>query len=273
VYCKPYQDAVGGGDVYYVSSCATGRVTRLLVADVSGHGDAVRETAIALRGMMRRYVNHIDQSSFVRSMNKQFGILSNDGSFATALVTTFFAPTNYLTLCNAGHPPPLLYRAHDQRWTFLEEAGNIPLGIDDGTEYAQFGVELAMGDFVLCHTDSLTESRGGDGEFLGEAGLLRVVEKLDVSDPAKIIPQLLERIAQLWPGNLTEDDVTALLFRPNGRGAHVPWRNKLLAPLRVLRGLFRRGEPIAWPEFSLVNIGGAMLDPLNRVWSGRRKRR
>src|SRR5687768_8056732 len=55
VYCKPYRDAVGGGDVYYVSSCATGRITRLLVADVSGHGDAVRETAIALRGMMRRY--------------------------------------------------------------------------------------------------------------------------------------------------------------------------------------------------------------------------
>src|SRR5687768_18611008 len=39
VYCRPYHGAAAGGDVYYVSSCATGRITRLLVADVSGHGD------------------------------------------------------------------------------------------------------------------------------------------------------------------------------------------------------------------------------------------
>src|SRR6266550_2791582 len=100
VYCKPYLDAEGGGDVYYVSSCATGRITRLLVADVSGHGEAVRATAQHLRELMRRYVNHIDQTRFVRSMNQQFAALSKDGSFATALVTTFFAPTNHLLLSN-----------------------------------------------------------------------------------------------------------------------------------------------------------------------------
>src|SRR5437899_7587334 len=100
VYSRPYQSAEAGGDVYYVSSCATGRITRLLVADVSGHGEAVRETAIHLRSLMRRFVNYIDQSRFVRSMNEQFAAMSAGGSFATAVVTTFFAPTNYLTLCN-----------------------------------------------------------------------------------------------------------------------------------------------------------------------------
>src|SRR5205085_11389593 len=49
VYSKPYESAEAGGDVYYVSSCATGRITRLLVADVSGHGNAVSETAGVLR--------------------------------------------------------------------------------------------------------------------------------------------------------------------------------------------------------------------------------
>src|SRR5215210_7622302 len=72
VYSKPFGGAIGGGDVYYVSSCATGRITRLLVADVSGHGTAVRATAVHLRELMRRYVNHIDQMRFVRSMNQQF---------------------------------------------------------------------------------------------------------------------------------------------------------------------------------------------------------
>ena len=32
VYSKPYAGSARGGDVYYASSCATGRITRLLLA-------------------------------------------------------------------------------------------------------------------------------------------------------------------------------------------------------------------------------------------------
>ena len=56
VYSKPYGQATRGGDVYYASSCATGRITRVLLADVSGHGKAVAATAADLRLLMRRFV-------------------------------------------------------------------------------------------------------------------------------------------------------------------------------------------------------------------------
>ena len=45
VYSKPYGQAQSGGDVYYASSCATGRISRLLLADVAGHGNSVAATA------------------------------------------------------------------------------------------------------------------------------------------------------------------------------------------------------------------------------------
>ena len=126
VYCHPYGDSAGGGgDVHYVSSCATGRVTRLLVADVSGHGAEVCDVAGTLRTLMRRYVNYIDQAEFVRSMNRQFVTMSASNCFATAVVTTFFAPTNLLSLCNAGHPPPLLYRARRGRGTTSTSAASL----------------------------------------------------------------------------------------------------------------------------------------------------
>src|SRR5215471_12019508 len=73
VYSQPYDQADAGWDFYYVSACATGRITRLLLADVSGHGAVVAQTATALRRLMQKYVNFIDQSAFVRSMNTQFG--------------------------------------------------------------------------------------------------------------------------------------------------------------------------------------------------------
>ena len=119
VYSKPYQQATHGGDIYYASSCATGRITRLLLADVSGHGRAVASLAADLRTLMRRFVNRLDQAEFVRLLNQQFAATSTDGTFATAVVTTFFAPTGRLSVCNAGHPRPLLYRAADKQWKFL----------------------------------------------------------------------------------------------------------------------------------------------------------
>jgi len=279
VYCKPYRDAEGGGDVYYVSSCATGRITRLLVADVSGHGSAVAEQAISLRTLMRKHVNYLDQTLFVRSMNQQFAALSQAGCFATALVTTFFAPTRSLSLCNAGHPPPLYYSAAASKWSFLEEQGgshldadNVPLGVIDLADYQQFSVELAVGDLVLCYTDSLIESKGCDGEMLQTAGLMRIVSSLDASKPQQFIPSLLTAISGQLDGNLGADDVTVLLFRPNGQAQTTPLRERFLAPWRIVKAAVQsvgvKGAPVPWPQWSVANIGGAMFSFFNRFWRG-----
>lgn len=284
VYSKPYGEADGGGDVHYVSSCATGRITRLLVADVSGHGAAVCDTAGTLRTLMRQFVNYLDQSQFVRAMNRKFTELSASSCFATAVVTTFFAPTNHLSLCNAGHPPPLIYRRRTGEWTYLEsepegaaqrdDPSNIPLGILDLTDYDQFEVDLDVGDLVLCYTDSLVEAKDANGEYLGQDGLLRVVRSLDVSDPAKLTAALLNAISAGAPGTLDADDVTVLLFRPNGSAPTPPLRDRLLAPLRIVRAAVERlagkPDPVPWPEFSLPNIGGALLPALGRRWHGRK---
>src|SRR5271163_3010901 len=80
VYSKPHGDSEHGGDVYYASSCATGRISRLLLADVAGHGHAVAETAADLRTLMRRFVNRLDQTEFVTLLNQQFAALSKEGA-------------------------------------------------------------------------------------------------------------------------------------------------------------------------------------------------
>ena len=51
VYSRPYGKAIGGGDVYYLSFCASGRITRMLLADVSGHGETVSQVAVGLRDL------------------------------------------------------------------------------------------------------------------------------------------------------------------------------------------------------------------------------
>jgi len=227
VYSKPHGQAARGGDVYYASSCAAGRISRLLLADVSGHGTSVAAIAADLRTLMRRFVNRWDQAEFVRLLNQQFSALSKTGTFATAIVSTFFAPSRRLILCNAGHPRPILYRSSQKEWSLLGHEGpprlpgplNLPLGIMSITEYEHFDVELEPGDCVVTYTDALIESSDADGEVLGEQGVLRILKLLGDIKPEKLIDALLGEIAERYPENLSDDDVTVLIVRANG-GAH-----------------------------------------------------
>jgi serine phosphatase RsbU (regulator of sigma subunit) len=278
VYSKPFGDAQRGGDVYYASSCATGRITRLLLADVSGHGNSVASTAADLRALMRRFVNRLDQTEFVRLLNQQFAALSEAGTFATAIVSTFFAPTQRLIVCNAGHPRPLLYQAAKREWTLLgadpatedPSPNNMPLGIVDMTEYEQIDVELETGDCVLTYTDALIESRDADGVMLGEEGLLRIVRLFGDVEPRLLTKTLLREIADRYPGNLTEDDVTVLLVRANGHKPRHSLKDFLWANLRFVGSLIRGINPWAerppLPDLNVANIGGAIIPALEQRW-------
>lgn len=282
VYSKPFGEAERGGDVYYASSCATGRISRLLLADVSGHGKTVAATAADLKTLMRRFVNRLDQAEFVRLLNQQFAALSRAGSFATAIVTTFFAPSRRLLVANAGHPRPFLYRAAKRQWNFLGAGGsedkratpqNIPLGIMDLTEYEEFDVELDTGDCLLCYTDALSESRDADGEMLGEAGVLRILSLLGDVEPGKLTEMLLREIRERHPKNLSEDDVTVMVVRANGQQPRYSLKEKAAAMMRFLgttvRAINPRAERPPVPDFNVANVGGAIIPALGRRWRAR----
>ncbi|QDT09028.1 Phosphoserine phosphatase RsbU [Planctomycetes bacterium K23_9] len=241
-FSKPYPGSDSGGDVYFLSSCASGRVSRILLADVSGHGEAVSKIAIGLRDLMRRNVNYVRQSRLVTGMNEQFAQLNKTSEFATALVSTFFAPTRTYSLCNAGHPPPFLYRQASGVWSELsdgeERAGviaDIPWGVCDDAAYFQQDIQLQPGDMVLSYSDALSESEDSDGEPLGCDGVLQLVSQLDTREPANLIPDLIRQIGELNPCNLEHDDMTVLLCEANGSGT--PLKDSLLAPFRLLRNV------------------------------------
>ena len=283
VYSKPYGQAQAGGDIYYASSCATGRISRLLLADVAGHGGSVAATAADLRTLMRRFVNRLDQTEFVRLLNQQFAALSRKAVFATAIVTTFFEPSRRLIVCNAGHPRPFLYRAAQRQWDLLGHEGpagqstprNLPLGILDMTEYEQFDVELESGDCLLSYTDALIESRDGDGEMLGEDGVLRITRLLGGVEPQKLIETLVMKIAEQYPQNLSDDDVTVLVVRANGRKPRYSFGEKLGALIRfggsLIRAINPRAERPPFPDANLANIGGAIIPALGRRWRSARR--
>jgi sigma-B regulation protein RsbU (phosphoserine phosphatase) len=225
VFSQPHAGDEHGGDVHYISMCAGGKIARFAVADIAGHGASAGGLANELRKLMRKHINTVNQARFVRSLNRHMVSNADDGRFATALLATYFAPKDRLILCNAGHPPPLLYRAASHQWMILNEdlderlasAGNLPLGIIQPTNYEQFAIALQPGDVVLMYTDSLIEASNAMGRQLGSQGLLELVRTLNIADPSSIARCLLQAIAGYRQGP-ADDDVTLVVMHHHAQG-------------------------------------------------------
>ncbi len=229
LYCQPFKGDEGG-DLRFVSTCAMGNIVRFTLADIAGHGQEVSETALRLRGLMRKHMNKPNPTKFAKALNHEFTRLSLEGIFATAVICTYFAPTDHLIVCNAGHPRPLFFSAATNEWSLLDEkhpgnlsqdhvkdagVGNLPLGIIGETNYPQFAMKLVAGDVVIPYTDAMIEAADAGGRALGEEGLLRLARTLDTSRPTDLA-SALERLVEEYRGlKPADDDVSVMSLYHN----------------------------------------------------------
>jgi sigma-B regulation protein RsbU (phosphoserine phosphatase) len=222
VYSRPYGSASGGGDVHYLSLCASGTISRLILADISGHGTAVAEVAEALRTLMEKNINVGDQTQLVENLNCQFAELAEMQRFATGVVATYLTADESLTISNAGHPRPLWWRSQTGSWGFLGPAiggvGNLPWGLDDRTPYQQFSVHLGRGDLILFYSDAMIEAADYAGRQLGEEGLLKLTQGLGAGNPTEAGRALLESVAAHRGGREADDDLTIVAWLHTGNG-------------------------------------------------------
>lgn len=253
VYCRPHGDTTGGGgDVHYMSSCASGVITRVLLADVSGHGREVSRIAEGLRRIMQQNINRIDQRAVLKKVNDQFRLDSSDDRFATAIMFTYFAPSGSLTISNAGHPPPLLFSCDDQSWRTIDNThaqegvglADMPLGIFKDMNYNLREIRLRRGDMILCYSDALIEAKKSDGKLLGVEGLLDHVKNIPIGSPSDMIGRLRESICSEM--RLDDDDVTAIMIQRDTQRARVPVGRIVAAPARLL-----------WSKLKNLNAGRA----------------
>ena len=247
LHSTPYRSSkIGGGDVYYLTSCASGRISRLLLADISGHGESVAKVANAFKSLLQKNVNRISQSGFVQQMNEQFLELSAGDQFATAVVATYFEPQKRLALGIAGHPNPLVFRSAEQRWHKVDghlgkveprfkdmPFRNMPLGAVDASAYPTRNFDVIAGDMFLLYSDAFIESSGNDSDLLGVDGMLDLLNTMDTAEPHLIISELLAQVRSLGPNNLTDDDATLILGTFTKTKASL--KDTLTSPFRLLR--------------------------------------
>jgi len=208
-------DGGKGGDIYYFSVSASDMLTRIAVADVSGHGQAVTDLSQWIYNSLAARMNNAEGHEVLADLNRlAFG--RGYKAMTTAAVVTFYRADSNLYFANAGHPPMFLRRTSDDRWHRVAlddrpEAANLPLGVDPEMQYDQQQIPLAQGDRLFLYTDGLVEAQDANRQLFGASRLEVALETAAGGTPKDVKDAVLASLWQHTGGRLTHDDVTFMV--------------------------------------------------------------
>jgi sigma-B regulation protein RsbU (phosphoserine phosphatase) len=223
IYSAPLELGFDGGDIHYLSACDYGLLSRVVLADVSGHGRSIAVVAEALLRLVRAHMNSLEQSALLMELSASLSSMKADDAttYATALVVGFDSTGGDLTVTDAGHPPPLWYRAAQRQWELLQKSESpqpgrpvgIPIGLEFPTRYEDLVVNFGGDDLLICYTDGISDATDDQGRALGVDGLLELARGLTLESPMAAGATLLGLVDGFRRGAPASDDETLIVLR------------------------------------------------------------
>ncbi|HYC59479.1 MAG TPA: PP2C family protein-serine/threonine phosphatase [Thermoanaerobaculia bacterium] len=198
-----------GGDMYNFLERDDG--AGVLVADVAGHGVPAALIASMVKIAVSTQARIADDPAAV--IGELNAILRRDvrRAFVTATYLWLDVEQRRVLACNAGHPPPLLYR--DGAFVELGGAG-VLLGRFADARYTATATQLQDGDRIVAYTDGIPEARNARGEMFGEERLRELVR-------SGASAQSVVEAVRAWRGEAAEDadDLTVVIVEVSGAPA------------------------------------------------------
>lgn len=193
------------GDFYDYLILPDGRFPFAL-GDVSGKGMNAALLMCKTASLFRCLAKSIDDpSALLVALNKEIFETAILGMFVTIVVGVYDPVTGRVRLANAGHEPPWV-RLPDRSYREFP-ASAPPIGILEHIEPETIEFALEGGEFYVF-SDGLTEFAHHEGEMLGVAGLIQLVEVSTNMPLAERLGALLADLdADGWEAH---DDLTAL---------------------------------------------------------------
>ncbi|GAB4419543.1 MAG: hypothetical protein OHK0021_24140 [Bryobacter sp.] len=208
-------DGEKGGDIYYFSVCSIDILTRVVLADLRGHGEAVSQLSGWLYQQMLDKMDTLNGAAIFEDLNntvcgKGFQALT------TAVVISYNQQDRCLHYAYAGHPPILL-RRDGTRWTRLEASqsegpANLPLGVMPGVPYHQKTWQGAAGERVVLYTDGLLECPSPAGEDFEEERFVALLESCEDCSAHDLRERIIAALEAHHGGPLDHDDCTVAIL-------------------------------------------------------------
>ncbi|MBD3344306.1 MAG: SpoIIE family protein phosphatase [Chitinivibrionales bacterium] len=201
-----------GGDLFDVIHISEDMLA-FLIFDVSGHG--VSSALIASMAKLA-FLNHIrnvaSPRSLIERVNKEIVQHALADYFITAFAAFLDLHNNKLSYCNAGHPPPLVFKKEDRQLVSLGTSG-LFIGIFEDGLYEEKILYLNPGDWLVLFSNGIYSLFNSENELQGRKRLeLEILRKLDDCSPAGLVECFDSKLNDLQQTRALDDDLTAIVI-------------------------------------------------------------
>jgi sigma-B regulation protein RsbU (phosphoserine phosphatase) len=195
-----------GGDLYDIIGLSDDSLLAY-VADVAGKGVAAALIMAALSTMIRSEAPfHHNLDELLQIVNKRmYSLCSDEGYFATIILSRYWPESGRLQLLRAGHPNPLWISGGGI--VALPQLKGVSLGITEVSSYETQEIILSPGDSCLLYSDGVLEAENDALELYGDNNLQECVRKGDGPPYARGVLDAVNN----WRGDAEiNDDLTIL---------------------------------------------------------------
>jgi serine phosphatase RsbU (regulator of sigma subunit) len=132
--------------------------------------------------------------------------------FVSLLVTIVDPASHTVTLVNAGHPSPLIYRRATctVEEAISTEATGLLLGVN-GFEYTSCQVSLEPGDCLLAFTDGVSEAMDVNNVQLQSQGIVSAIQG-EAYSPRGLGERVIKVVQEFSAGRSQHDDIAVVGF-------------------------------------------------------------
>ena len=198
------------GDLYDFVPLPDGRMA-VVMGDVVGTGPEAVSDAALTRYTLRSFAGQIrDPAKLLQWMNAHLRSQSTPERFVRLVVGVLDPERATLTYANAGHVPPVVFRAETRSVEWLEE-GDIALAIEDDVRYKAAHIDLHPGDMLVFYTDGLTEAPRAGRPF-GQGKFSDIVAEWGIGTPGELV-QAIRRSVDAWVDDELRDDLALVVLQ------------------------------------------------------------
>jgi sigma-B regulation protein RsbU (phosphoserine phosphatase) len=196
-------------EVIHLKSGKTG----IVIADVSGKGVPAALFMALSRIVIRVSARwHQQPTDVIRDTNNIIASDSKSGMFVTLFYGVIDWRRRILTYVNAGHNPPLLFRAQNHEISKLARTG-VAVGALENAEYTSHEILLATNDIIVLYTDGVTEAENQHQEMFGEERLRSIVEADADLSANDLMLKILDHIKSFCEDQPQSDDITLMVIK------------------------------------------------------------
>ncbi len=200
-----------GGDFYDYFVLDDHRLG-LVIADVSGHGVQSGMVTTAAKASLHTLISQGARTpaELLFGMNNAILATARRTLLMTCLVAVLDLTRGTLTLANAGHNFPYLYRQGTRELSLLDACSGYPLGFEGEGIYTEFTTGFEPGDTLFLYTDGLVECTDGADREFGYERLEELLMENAHLEPSTLRERILASARQFNGAAPFADDVTLL---------------------------------------------------------------